>query len=266
MRTLRRGSFVLPRLLFTQLPARLPAGSLSAWPASSSVALSCQVSPRLCSTRYRAGNIVAKTQGIVMPTVVSQRVSVTPQVQSAPFGESAPAECAFPHLGKRRAASRKSALCTHRLTERRSLCRLPHGKTHFAQPAGCRMRFSVRHGCVMRFSVRVGHLECAFPSHRARRMRFSVECAFPHLGKRRAVSRKGALCTHRLTERRSLCRPPHGKTHFAQPAGCRMRFSVRRRLQDVSFRNSRLGCRRQGWPLLSVGSAAVQPQGELRKV
>ena len=125
-----------------------------------------------------------------------------------------------------------------RLTERRSLCRLSHGKTHFAQSAGCRMRFSVRHGCVMRFSVRVGHLECAFPSHRTRRMRFSVECAFPHLGKRRAASRKGALCTHYLTERRSLCRLPHGKAHFAQPVGCRMRFSVRRRLQNALFRES----------------------------
>ena len=137
VRTLRRGSFVLPRLLFTQLPARPPAGSLSAWPASSSVALSCQVSPRLCSTRYRAGNIVAKTQSIVMLTVVSQRVSVTPQVQSAPFGDAAPAECAF-------------------------------------------------------------------PSHRARRMRFFVECAFPHLGKRRTASRKGAVCAGSLTERRTL--------------------------------------------------------------
>ena len=36
--------------------------------------------------------------------------------------------------------------------------------------------------------------ECAFPSRRDRRLRFSVECTFPHLGKRRAASRKGALC------------------------------------------------------------------------
>ena len=132
-----------------------------------------------------------------------------------------------------------------RLTERRSLYRPPHGETHFAQPAGCRMRFSVRHGCVMRFSVAPRPQNAPF-----RRVRFSSP----------------GQTSGRLTERRSLCRPPHGKTHFAQPAGCRMRFSVRHGLQDVSFRNSRLGCRRQGWPLLSVGSAAVQPQGELRKV
>ena len=38
------------------------------------------------------------------------------------------------------------------------------------------------------------------------RMRFSVECAFPHLGKRRATSRKSALCNLRLTEKRTLAR------------------------------------------------------------
>ena len=35
-------------------------------------------------------------------------------------------------------------------------------------------------------------------------MRFSVECAFPHLGKRGGTSRKGALWARRLTEKRSL--------------------------------------------------------------
>ena len=42
----------------------------------------------------------------------------------------------------------------------------PHGKAHSARPAGFRMRLS-------------------------------VECAFPHLGKRRAISRKSALCSRR---------------------------------------------------------------------
>ena len=42
----------------------------------------------------------------------------------------------------------------------------PHGKAHSARPAGFRMRLS-------------------------------VECAFPHLGKRRATSRKSALCSRR---------------------------------------------------------------------
>jgi len=46
--------------------------------------------------------------------------------------------------------------------------------------------------------------ECVFPSHRDRRMRFSVECAFSHLRKRRATSRKSALCPRCLTEKRIL--------------------------------------------------------------
>ena len=46
-------------------------------------------------------------------------------------------------------------------------------------------------------------------------MRFSVECAFPHLRKRGATSRKGAFCADGLTQKRSLHPPPHGKPHSA---------------------------------------------------
>ena len=49
--------------------------------------------------------------------------------------------------------------------------------------------------------------ECFFPLRHSSRMRFSVECAFPHLGKRGAASRKGALCNLRLTEKRILRAP-----------------------------------------------------------
>ncbi len=51
------------------------------------------------------------------------------------------------------------------------------------------------------------HAECAFPSRWDRvgfRMRFSVNCAFPHLGKRGAASRKSAVCVCPLTEKRTL--------------------------------------------------------------
>ena len=58
-------------------------------------------------------------------------------------------------------------------------------------------------------------------------MRFSVECAFPHLHKRGVASRKDALCARALTERCTLCPGPHGKVHSGKPAGCRVRFSVR---------------------------------------
>ena len=44
-------------------------------------------------------------------------------------------------------------------------------------------------------------------------MRLSVECAFPYLRKRGAVSRKSAFCSGGLTEKRSLGGQPHGKAH-----------------------------------------------------
>ena len=68
--------------------------------------------------------------------------------------------------------------------------------------------------------------ECAFPSRRDRRMRLSVECAFPHLGKRGAASRKSAFWPDRLTERRTLAQTPHGKAHSAIPMSRRLRLSV----------------------------------------
>ena len=61
------------------------------------------------------------------------------------------------------------------LTEKRILCRRCDGKAHSA---------------------------CG----RSRTLRLSVECAFPHLGKRRATSRKSAFCVRCLTEKRILDR------------------------------------------------------------
>ena len=46
-------------------------------------------------------------------------------------------------------------------------------------------------------------------------MRFSVECAFPHLRKRGATSRKDAFCADGLTQKRSLYPATHGKAHSA---------------------------------------------------
>ena len=46
-------------------------------------------------------------------------------------------------------------------------------------------------------------------------MRFSVKCAFPHLGKRDATSRKSAFCVCPLTEKRILQPAGHGKAHSA---------------------------------------------------
>ena len=59
----------------------------------------------------------------------------------------------------------------------------------------------------------VATTECAFPYSTGCRMRFSVECAFPHLRKRRPASRKSAFWPWDLTQRRILTPAPHGKPH-----------------------------------------------------
>ena len=56
---------------------------------------------------------------------------------------------------------------------------------------------------------------------------FSVECAFPHLGKRRVASRKSAFCALGLTEKCSLHPAPHAKAHSVREQSRRMRLSVR---------------------------------------
>ena len=68
--------------------------------------------------------------------------------------------------------------------------------------------------------------ECAFPSHRDRRMRFYVECAFPHLRKRGAGSRKSAFCPRHLTEKRTLAPVPHVKAHSNRVEKYRLRLLV----------------------------------------
>ena len=55
--------------------------------------------------------------------------------------------------------------------------------------------------------------ECTFPSRRSHRVRLSVECAFPHLRKRGAVSRKSAFWEAGVTKKRILGVRPHGKAH-----------------------------------------------------
>ena len=82
-------------------------------------------------------------------------------------------------------ASRKSAFCLRHLTEKRILQVGSHRKAHSVREQSRRVRLSVRDGA---------------------RVRFSVECTFPHLGKRRATSRKSAFCLRHLTEKRILDR------------------------------------------------------------
>ena len=58
-------------------------------------------------------------------------------------------------------------------------------------------------------------------------MRLSVECTFPHLGKRGAASRKSAVCMWNITEKRSLWLRRHQKAHSGARRLGRVHFSVR---------------------------------------
>ena len=98
------------------------------------------------------------------------------------------------------ATSRKTALWPRQP-------RAPHGKAQFGRSEARRMRLSVRTRAQNALSRDVPRPECAF----------SVKCAFPHLCKRRAASRKSALCPSHLTEKRTLQLAPYGKPYSAQP-------------------------------------------------
>ncbi len=134
--------------------------------------------------------------------------------------------CLAPPSGRRRDgkahsacwASRKGAVCTQHLTERRSL------SPPLPQSASFR---------------EIVPPECAFPYGTGCRMRFSVECAFPHLGKRRVASRKSAFCALGLTEKRSLYVGPHGKVQFAPSTSRKGAVCTRAVAQSASFREVR---------------------------
>ena len=105
------------------------------------------------------------------------------------------------------AASRKSAFCNQSLTEKCTLQLAPHGKAHSAQPPHGKPQFGRSEARGMRLSVRT-RSQNALSRDVPR-----PECAFPHLRKRRATSRKSALWPSRLTKNRTLrppCPPQHG--------------------------------------------------------
>ena len=79
--------------------------------------------------------------------------------------------------------SRKGALWLRRHLQNAPLREASYEKTHSGCSGARKMRLSVTSNP---------------------RVRFSVECAFPHLGKRGAGSRKSALCDRHRSERRSL--------------------------------------------------------------
>ena len=79
--------------------------------------------------------------------------------------------------------SRKGALWLRRHLQNAPLREASYEKTHSGCSGARKMRLSVTSNP---------------------RVRFSVECAFPHLGKRGAGSRKSAFCDRHRSERRSL--------------------------------------------------------------
>ena len=87
----------------------------------------------------------------------------------------------------------------------------------------------------------VATTECAFPYSTGCRMRLSVECAFPHLRKRRPTSRKSAFCPRRLTQKRTLTVGPHGKPHSGRGPSRKSAFCPRRLTQRRILR----ACRHQ---------------------
>ena len=164
--------------------------------------------------------------------------------------------CLAPPSGRRpdgkaqsaRWASRKSAVCMLGLTERRTL------SPPLPQNASFR---------------EIVPPECAFPYGTGCRMRFSVECAFPHLGKRRAASRKSAFWSWCLTEKRILYVGPHGKAHSVRWASrksafCTLGLTQRRSLYassraECDFPRGQTPSRSSGIP----AQPAPQPGGRL---
>ena len=70
------------------------------------------------------------------------------------------------------------------------------------------------------------------------RMRFSVECAFPHLGKRGVSSRKSAFCNRSVTKRRTLRHPSRGAITQGAPFREEWRHPPEAHSAPVDFSNA----------------------------
>ena len=70
------------------------------------------------------------------------------------------------------------------------------------------------------------------------RMRFSVECAFPHLRKRGVASRKSAFCNRGVTKKRTLRHPPRGAITQGAPFREERRHPPEAHSAPVDFSNA----------------------------
>ena len=201
------------------------------------------------------------TVASLMQNALFRDVEVASPAQNALFRRvrfSSPAQT-WSHLTQRRilrrrshvkaqsapATSRKGALCTPDLTEKRSLWPAHTQNALFRDVARPECAFPWRRRHRMHFSVRVRSQNALF-----RRVRFSSPAqTWSHLTQRRilrrrshvkaqsapAASRKSALCTPDLTEKRTLW-PAHTQNAlFRESDTPRMRLSVSCRLQSGAF-------------------------------
>ena len=181
-------------------------------------------------------------------------------------------KCAFPHLGKRGAVSRKSAFCVWPLTEKRTLYVGSHGKAHSAcgpsrkdafweagvtekrilvvPPHGKAhsvRRISRKSALCMRTvaqnaSLRHGGTawgsECAFPSRHGHRMRLCVSVWGQNaLFRKLRFSSPGQTWRH-LTEKRILQPAGHGKAHSACGPSRKSALCVRASPKDAPYRRA----------------------------
>ncbi len=171
------------------------------------------------------------------------RLSVQHGLQNAPFRRvrfSSPAQTPTRLTQKRILAptphakahsgpgtSRKTAFWLWALTEKRTLAPTAHAKAHSVPDGSRKSALYVIDTMRNALFGNVATAECAFPYSTGCRMRFSVECAFPHLRKRRPTSRKGAFWPWDLTQNRILTPAPHGKPHSGPDGPRKGAFCVR---------------------------------------
>ena len=178
------------------MPGRFPSGRYKRWrlvPASRRLVCLSLSSGEVDVDDDPAGWGSSARGGCAECASRKGAIYVIDTIRNAPFGNVATAECAFPHLRKRRPASRKSAFWPWDLTQRRILTPAPHGKPHSGYGPSRKSALYVIDTIRNAPFGNVATTECAFPYSTGCRMRFSVECAFPHLRKRRPTSRKSAL-------------------------------------------------------------------------
>ncbi len=136
----------------------------------------------------------------------------TARMQSAPFGEAHTQNALFRHVAApRRCGATPPPGCgalwrmpqlgkCARATPRQAAGRVARVSADLGLSLASRKGALCPTGGLQNALFREGpHTKCAFPWRRRHRMHFSVECAFPHLRKRGAASRKGAFCADGLT-------------------------------------------------------------------